>query len=352
MGEAFRKTQPLPTPKAELEDAKAPTRADTAAGAAALFAGGARAPIEELHTLVDQFRDLDVMQLTSLRAKLKQSATPQELKQADVWSGSATPEKLAQIICEQLGEDVVPATPKALSARMSLMVGDLYEMRAQRETLANAPDGVPHEKLDALDKRIATEERQLNALRELAPKLDAVPSRSKLGGTSFVIGPVVSLTLPGVAAWSVQPGVMVDRADRTSGKRHVETYTATGPSTPVAYGGYTFTGNAERKGWFWGVSMPFIAVGTSKQHGKVADIFIPGLFGLAVTERGGIGASLQLPIAPFITLGGSITIENPALVRITGPILTAIDKLVALGHKGTEAAKQLTTWVREHMALA
>jgi hypothetical protein len=221
--------------------------------------------------------------------------------------------------------------------------------------LANAPDdaagGVPHEKLDALDKKIATEERQLNALRELAPKLEAVPSRSKLGATSFVVGPVVSLTFPGIAAWSVQPGVMVDRADRASGKRRTEPYVATGPSTPFAYGGYTFTSNEERKGWFWGMSA-YAAIGTSKQHGKIADFYIPGLFGIAITERGGIGVSLQVPIVPFITIGGPLTVENPAFVHVTGPILKAIDKLVVHGREAIETAKHLTTWVREHLAPA
>ncbi len=283
-----------------------------------------------------------------MRKRLEAAATPQELRQREIWDGIATPEKLAQIVSERVDGQVVPTTPKQLTARMSALVGELFALRDFRRALLASSEPRTHEqqqKLDAVTGDIAMHHGQLHTLRGLAPELASIPSQRTASATTFAVGPVLSLSVPGYVAVSVHAGVMIEARDRQTGKRGVSPYINAGAGTPVAGAGYTFSKSPGRKGRSWSVSLPFVALGNSAQYGKSVALFIPGLFGLSITERGSVGGSLSVPVAPFVTAGGVLTVENPALSYMTAPIVQGMHRVVAVGEKAWHATKHLASWV-------
>lgn len=345
------------TPKPPAEEPKPQTSslpAEAAAAVEAFKTTGATLALTEVPKALDGFLSQNPAELGALRDELKHSPQGQrELashQADDLWKGRATADKVVKILAGGI-QGAVPTTPKEAAALLSDSLGTTHTLYAERDALLAGKDpkalsAADQTKLQSLEAAIVQSEAHTDALRTVHHQLEGVKRLNPLEATGLMAGISIGTGVPGLGGGSFEVGTAVSPENRATDKRRIDPYASVGVGTAFVGGGYALSTDKSRSGPSFGFSVPFFGFSQDKQHGKRISAFIPNVASFQMTERGEVGFSFAIPVAPFVQVGFSLFVENPAIARITGPAVRGIEKVVG---PPVRLIKRGISWVKEHV---
>ena len=315
---------------------------------------GAHVALESVPKALDGFLGQNPAELKALRDVLK--ASPEGLRelaghqQDNLWKGPATADKVVKILAGSVDGNI-PTTPKEAAALLSDALGETHSLYAERDAVLRGRDplslsGPDRAKLEAVEVKLSTVLARTETLRAVHCELEGVKRLNHLEATGVMLGFSLGTGVPGIGGGSAEVGFGVKPEDRKTSDRKVYPYASVGVGLPMVGGGYTWSKEPGRSGKGVGFSVPFVGFTQDAQHGKRLSAFIPNVASFQMTERGEIGFSFAVPVFPFVQVGVSCFVENPAIARITGPLVRGIEKVIGPPVRGI---KRIAHWVNEHV---